>query len=353
MTEYTPHILVFIVGLFLILNAILAALRYFVVPRNEAVLINGWAFSAIRHLFDAVAALSKTYAKRDAVMALFAPMSLFILPIVWLLLISLGYTAIYWALGEGTWSWCFKISNSALLTLGADKADSLVANIFSYSEATLGLLLLTLLISYLPTMYQAYSRRELVVARLERRAGTPTSAPELMLWLHRTAAFTDNGSQWRTWEEWFVELEESHTSLAILVFFRSPQPGRSWVTAAGSILDAAALTISALDQPRDPFMELCFKSGSIAINRIYRYFEEKSMVKPPHLSEVGEPMKNPDQEDFNKAYDRLRAAGLPMRPDQQAAWEQYHTLRRHYTHAVEYLSQLTMAPEIKPIAIQQ
>ena len=41
------------------------------------------------------------------------------------------------------------------------------------------------------------------------------------------------------WEMWFVELEETHTSLAMLTFFRSPNPVRSWLTAAGAVLDAA------------------------------------------------------------------------------------------------------------------
>jgi len=36
------------------------------------------------------------------------------------------------------------------------------------------------------------------------------------------------------------ELDESHTSLAALVFFRSRQPDRSWLTAA--ILQAGAST---------------------------------------------------------------------------------------------------------------
>ncbi|RYY13681.1 MAG: hypothetical protein EOO36_15455, partial [Cytophagaceae bacterium] len=48
------------------------------------------------------------------------------------------------------------------LLLGRAQLGGLVINVFSYSEATLGLLLLTLLISYLPTIYQSFSRREVV-----------------------------------------------------------------------------------------------------------------------------------------------------------------------------------------------
>ena len=43
------------------------------------------------------------------------------------------------------------------------------------------------------------------------------------------------------WEQWFLEIEESHTSIPALAYFRSPQPERSWITAAGCVLDTAAI----------------------------------------------------------------------------------------------------------------
>ena len=38
---------------------------------------------------------------------------------------------------------------------------------------------------------------------------------------------------------WFTEVQETHTSYGSLTFFRSPNPHRSWVTAAGAVLDTA------------------------------------------------------------------------------------------------------------------
>lgn len=114
-------------------------------------------------------------------MALYAPVGLITIPLVCLALVSLGYAAIYWALGEGDLDWCYKLSNNSLLTLGTDTSDSVLVSAFSYSEAALGLLLITLLISYIPTMYQAFSQREAVLAKLELRAGINRSAPDLVL----------------------------------------------------------------------------------------------------------------------------------------------------------------------------
>jgi hypothetical protein len=339
---------VLLAGILLVLVALDAAIRAFVLPRNESVLISNWVFRSIRSVFSVAAAAAGTYGHRDKVLALYAPLALVSLPIVWLAMLSAAYTGIFWALGEGPLGLCYQLSNNSLLTLGSMKPKGMVASVFSYSEATLGLLLLTLLISYLPTIYQAFSRREVVVAQIELRAGKPSSAPTLIAWLNRSGSLRDD-EQWFRWEQWFVEIEESHTSLPILSFFRSPQPGRSWVTAAGIVLDTAALITSTMDQPRSPQMELCFKAGCITMNRIYRFFQERAHSRPSHLLAETESLEEPTRREFMRAYAELQAHGVPVVPDQEAAWQQFHQLRGRYDAALTFLAKLTMAPEVKPI----
>ncbi|MBG8553222.1 hypothetical protein [Hymenobacter guriensis] len=341
------HVLAFGAGAVLVLMTLLGAIRSFVLPRNESVLITNWLFRSIRYAFSGLARLRTTYGARDRVMSLYAPVALVALPGLWLVLLGIGYTAIFWALGEGDLDRCFRISNSSLFTLGSEEpSDHFLANAMSYSEAGLGLLLVTLLISYLPTMYQAFSRRELVVARLELRAGAPASPVTLLEWLHRTGSLADDGVQWDQWEAWFMELEETHTSIGILAFFRSPQPGRSWVMAADIVLDAGALLLSAVDVPRNPHGELCFKAGCISINRIYRYFEGANAspdVVPDSIIE------EPTSQDFRDACQQLRKAGIPLHANEAASWHTYQELRSRYRRAIHYLGQLTMTPEIKAL----
>jgi len=343
---YLLHVLAFMAGAFLIATAVLAAVRSFVLPRNESVLLNNWTFMGIRFLFTELAAKRKTYARRDRIMALYAPLSLVSLPVVWLALTSFGYILIFWALGEESWTQCYRLSSSALLTLGAENAESVWISAFSYSEAGLGLLLITLLISYLPTIYQAFSRRELVVSRLELRAGTNRSAPDLIAWLNRSGSLQDDRQQWERWEEWFVEIEETHTSLPILSFFRSPQPGRSWVTAASIILDTAALIISTVDQPADPHLQLCFKAGCLSVNRVSRFFDQQAEAEAPRITEDEEPIEHPDQRTFFAAFKQLGDLGLPLKEDREKAWQQYDELRSRYTGAIDYLAKLTMSPDL-------
>ncbi|RFP66301.1 hypothetical protein D0N36_04590 [Hymenobacter lapidiphilus] len=337
MLDIVLRALALVGGIFLVISTLFGAVRSFVLPRNDNVLLSSWVFRSIRVLFSAVASLGRTYAQRDRVMALYAPIGLIMLPIVWLALLSVSYTLIFWALGEGHLGRCFRISNSSLLTLGSEEpSHNMWANIVSYSEATLGLLLLTLLISYLPTMYQAFSRREQTVARLDLRAGGKASATELIRWLDRTNALQDNPQQWQDWEQWFIEIEETHTSLPILSFFRSPQPGRSWVTTAGVILDTAALITSSLDQQANPHLQVCFKAGCVALNRVARFFKfEEDAAHSPE-----DPITRAS---FARAHEQLREAGLDLHPEDEA-WKQYHELRRRYSRAVVHLARITMNP---------
>jgi hypothetical protein len=282
-------------------------------------------------------------------MAHYAPVALVALPVVWLAILSTGYTLLFWALGVGSLERCYELSNSSMLTLGTTKTTQVGIMALAYSEAALGLLLITLLIAYLPTIYQAFSRRETTVARLELRAGTPVSACALISWLNSSGSLQDDDGQWSSWEQWFVEIEESHTSLPILTFFRSPQPGRSWVTAAGLILDTANLMFSALDQPRTRQMETTFKAGCLALNRVYRFFDDKAGTEPLSLLPESHSGEEPGRADFIQACDRLAALGLPVQADQTAAWNSYRELHGRYAAALLFLAQLTMAPDTKAV----
>ncbi|SFQ33721.1 hypothetical protein [Hymenobacter arizonensis] len=343
------RVIVGVSGTMLVVATVSSAIRAFILPRNEVVRLNVWVFVGVRTLFDAAAKLANSYDRRDRIMAHYAPVALVALPVVWEALVSLGYTGIYWALGEGSWYYCYRLSNNSLLTLGSFSTTNMPAAALTYSEATLGLLLLTLLLSYLPTIYQAFSRRETTVTRIELRAGTPASAATLLCWLNNSGSLQDDDAQWEQWEQWFVEIEESHTSLPILTFFRSPQPGRSWVIAAGLLLETANLFFSALDEPRPRQAELTFKAGCVALNRVYRFFSEQAGTEPRALLPEESPVREAERADFDKHCDALVAAGLPVRSDRDAAWVHYQELRNRYVSALDFLATLTMAPKSKPL----
>ena len=139
---------------------------------------------------------------------MYAPIALFFIPVVLMTLVMVGFMAIYWALSPLTVIESFKLSGSSLLTLGSFTNDDPLLMVFEFSEALLGMILVALLIAYLPTIYNAFTRRETQVQLLEVRAGTPPSPWELIARSHRTGELPDLKEFWHDWHVWFAEVEE-------------------------------------------------------------------------------------------------------------------------------------------------
>ncbi len=333
------RLLAFILGLVLVITTVASALRTFVLPRSSRDMITRAVFVGLRFLFRPWTRAIHTYEQRDRVMALYAPLGLMLLLPVWLILVTLGYAAMYWALGVESFYQDFLLSGSSLLTLGFAPVDTWPMTILAFSEAMIGLILVALLIAYLPTIYSAFSRREAAVAMLEVRAGSPPSAVEMIARFHRLHRLNQLRQLWINWEMWFSDIEESHTSLAALVFFRSPQPDRSWVTAAGTVLDAGALIASTVDVPHDPQVDLCLRAGYIALRRIADFFE----IPYPTNPRPDDPISI-IREEFDAAYDELAAQGVPLKPDRDEAWRHFAGWRVNYDTVLLALAALTMAP---------
>ncbi len=111
-------VVVFTAGAGVVGGTLLSAVRTVVLPRGTAVLLSRLVFSSLRRLFEARARRARTYEQRDDAMALYAPISLLTLPLVWLGLVLGGYTLMFWALESRSWSDAFTTSGSSLLTLG-------------------------------------------------------------------------------------------------------------------------------------------------------------------------------------------------------------------------------------------
>jgi hypothetical protein len=334
------RVMVFVLGVNIVAGTLISAIRTFVLPRSAPDALTRVVFVAMRHLFNLRLRSLRTYLERDRLMALYAPFGLLTLLPVWLALILSGYAGMYWAFGLTLWD-AVRLSGSSLLTLGFASADGLTTTLFTFSEATLGLILVATLIAYLPTMYGAFSRREAAVTMLEVRAGSPPSAVEMLLRFNRIHGLNRLGEMWMTWEAWFADVEESHTSLPALAFFRSPDPYHSWITAAGAVLDAAAFTASTVDLPRDPRADLCIRAGYLALRRIADFFGLPYPRDPHYPAQA----ISVTREEFDAACDRLTGQRLPLKPDRDQAWMNFAGWRVNYDTVLLALCALTMAPD--------
>jgi len=283
---------------------------------------------------------AQSFQRKDAIFAYFAPISLLMLVPTWYMLITLGYGAIYWSLGIGSITTSLRLSGSSLLTLGFATSEEFFVNLLIFSEATLGLILVALLIAYLPTMYSAFSRREEAVNLLEVRAGTPPSSAEMLLRFNRIQGLDKLGDYWPAWENWFTALEESHSTLPALVFFRSPRPENSWITASGTVMDAAALTLAAIDLPFEPSAALCIRAGFLALRQIADSFG----IFYPSDANFPETPISITEDEFYEVLDQLAEADVPLKSDRQQAWIDFAGWRVNYDHPLIALCQLIMAP---------
>lgn len=338
--EQLIKVLAFLTGFVVIVLTLSSALSTFVLPRGVRSQLNRIVFGLLRRLFDSLLHFAKRYEVRDAIMAYYAPLGLMLLLPTWYILILTGYAGIYWSLGAGDLFAVFRLSGSSLFTLGFDISKTPLITAVAFSEAMLGLMLVGLLIAYLPTMYSAFSRREQVVNMLEVRAGSPPSASEMLLRFHRNHGLERLSEYWKVWESWFADIEESHTTLPALIFFRSPRPENSWVTAGGAVLDAAAITLSALEIPYEISAALCIRSGFLAFRRIANYFDIPN-PQDPHFPE--QPICV-DRAEFDSVIDQLAAAGLPLKPDRDQAWHDFAGWRVNYDRSLILLCGLVMAP---------
>jgi hypothetical protein len=332
-------VLVGLAGAACVLLTTVSAAQTLAVPRGTPVLITRWVFVGMGALFTSLAWGYRDYRQQDRIMAHYAPLTLLTLPFVWLVLVLGGYVGMFWAVGVRPWQSAFLESGSSMFTLGFRAPDGVATGALAFSEAMLGLGLLALLVSYLPSIYSSYSRRELMVTALETQAGSSPSGVALLERLARIGGVEQLEAFWLEWARWFADIEETHTSTPALVFFRSPQPDRSWVTAAGAVLDAASLVASTLDVPRQPSAELCIRAGYLALRRIGDFY-----VMPYDPDPAPDDPIAVTRSEYDAACRRLAAAGAALRPDREQSWRDFAGWRVNYDAVLLRFASLCMAP---------
>jgi hypothetical protein len=327
-------------GVVLVVWALLSAVKTIVLPRAAASVVVTAVFINLRRVFDLICNPKRSFAFRDRVMAYYAPIGLLLLPLMWVIMLLIAYTGIYWGTGIKPLSEALAISGSSLFTLGFDRPASLGHIVLSFSEAFLGLGIVALVISYLPSIYGAFSRREVLVGKLEGRAGLPPSPAELLTryarigWIDRI-----DEELFPPWETWFADIEEGHTSQAALNFLRSPHPGRSWITAAACVPDTAAITNAVIAKPHDPRADLMLRGGFICLRRIADYFELSYDPDPRPDDPI-----SVSRREFDLLCVELDAAGVPLKPDRDQAWRDFAGWRVNYDAVLVELCALVMAP---------
>ena len=250
---------------------------------------------------------------REAYLSVYGPLSLLLLLAVWASGLVLSFALLYWALGSPmraesrmNFGLDLYVSGTTFFTLGLGDItpQSPAAKAITVSEAGLGLAFLAIVLSYLPILYQAFSRRESVIAQLDARGGSPTSATELLRRHHQGGGSLDSLEQLlKEWERWAAEVLESHVSYPVLTFFRSQHDNQSWLAAMTAILDTCALVVHGVGGQVGWQAQLTFAMGRHAIVDLAKILS--SPPKPP------DPDRLPPQE-FDRVQRTLQKAGMHL-----------------------------------------
>lgn len=329
------------VGLLLVVWVLDAAIRTFLLPRASRVRLARWIAKSVGMTLTLVAPPSSSYPWRDKVHAMRPPLTLLAFQSIWLFIVYGGFTLLFWGLADVGAGQASRYSGSALFTFGfASPPGTGIVLVAVYAEAVIGLTLLALLISFLPTIYAAFQRREFVVAKLAARAGSPSTPWHALALAHENDSVARmDAVMWGDWEDWFIDIGESHRSLVILSFYRSPDPNNHWISAARTILDLAALRTAAVDIPTNVAPRLTMRSGSIVLRAIDDYFHlphPTAAAPPGHISIT--------RAQFDAACDYMEVRNVPLKPDRDQAWTEFAGWRANYDEAIEAAATAFNAP---------
>jgi len=272
--------------------------------------------------------------RRAAFLGIYAPLTVVILLLVWGIALIFGYGLLFLALQSelqprlhdlGT---ALYFAGTSLLTLGFGDivATGGITRVLALCAGASGLVIASSVISMFFSLYSSLGHREVPVTMLHNRAGSPPSGVTLLETYARLKMLGELPGFLSAWEEWSTEVLISSLSYPVLPYFRSARSSESWVSALGTLLDAATLIISCIeDGPAGP-AKLLHRSGCQLVNDIKDYFNIASAQAQAGSSKSS----------FEAAYTRLKSAGFCL-ADPETALASFIELRTAYVDALHSL----------------
>jgi len=273
--------------------------------------------------------------RRESLLSFYGPLSLLFLFIFWAGGLIFGFALLYYSearvdVATAKFTTALYLSGTTLFTLGIGDVvpHAAVGRFLVVVESGLGFGFLALVLSYLPVIYQAFSRREVNIVLLDARAGSPPTAAELLRRHVGPSGIESLMQLLRDWERSSAEILESHISYPAVAYFRSQHNNESWLSALSAMLDVTALLLSStvdadLRQARLTFA-MC-RHTVVDLAQLFR--------TPPHNVAVD---RLPAAE-FDRLLAQLETTGFQIR-EPQAAEKKLSELRKMYEPYLAVLS---------------
>jgi hypothetical protein len=323
-------------GVILVLVILWDAFETIILPRRvtRRLRLTSLFYRSMWSLYSRWVRAMRNQKRREKYLGAFGPLSLLMLLALWAAALIVGYATLHWGLQTqlnlpnetGRFATYLYISGETFFTLGyGDVVPQLpLGRAIAVIEAGNGFGLLAIVIGYLPVLYQAFSRREVNIALLDARAGSPSSAAEMLRRHGESEHLHDLTVVLHEWERWSAELLESHLSYPVLCFFRSQHDNQSWLAALTTILDTCALVLVGIDGTSTWQAKLTFAMARHAVVDLAQVFRtkphdpqfESSRLLAGDLDRIREILAKHDTdlrdgEDANKKLSELRTMYEP------------------------------------------
>src|SRR6266571_388894 len=282
--------------------------------------------------------------RRELFLSFYGPVSLLLLLGIWACGLILGFAFLHSSIrtmmkspdGETTFFSYLYFSGSTFFTLGLGDVvpQARLGRGLTIVEAGMGLGFLAIVIGYLPVLYQAFSRRELNISLLDARAGSPSTAAELLRRHFDGEQFEELGAFLREWERWAAELLETHLSYPVLAYYRSQHSNQSWLSALTTILDASSLVMVGIDGTPAHQAQLTCAIARHAVADLSHVFNTKPQSPPKDRL---------PPEELGRMRSNLGRNRIFLQ-DGDAAVQKLNTLRRMYEPYVHALSEYLLMP---------
>ena len=351
--EETMRIFAAIFGIVVILLVAQDAFETIVLPRRviRRIRITRLYFRVTWTVWRFLSRVMRPVARRESYLSYFGPLSLLALFAFWAVLFVFGFGLLLWGLAlplnapEKTISFLtyLYLSGTTFFTLGLGDVTPVpgVVRLLVVVEVALGFIFLALVISYVPIIYQAFSRRELRITLLDARAGSPASAAEILRRNHAGKHVEELRIILHDWELWCADILESHLSYPVLAYYRSQHDQQSWLEALTTILDTCALILTGIEgMPAEP-ARFAFAVARHAVVDLAQVFNT------PPITTGGNRL-SPDE--FARLRDVLAVSGILLN-EELATEQKLAELRATYEPFVSSLAQfllVSLPPWITP-----
>src|SRR5580700_7859166 len=186
-----------VIGGLLVFTSASSVIGTMVVSRSVSSRLTRWVDRAVDRTYQLVVAAwlgdspgdseerrQEAYRRRDRFLATQAAAILVTQLAAWLLVAYVGFALLLWPFAARGVVSAFVDAGASLFTLGFAVPSGAVPAVIVFLAAAVGLVILTLQIAYLPTLYAAFNRRETEMALLNSRGGVPAWGPELLARTH-------------------------------------------------------------------------------------------------------------------------------------------------------------------------